>query len=384
MASRFAAWKAADDRMFYWFCYVGYPSMLTIGVWLCYLFTRPPTPMLTDADKGWWVGLIAYPVSLLTGLVVFGLARRAAAIMLATSPAVRKSLRITHRFCASALGAALVLYLTGAVVATRGGFVRAGPGGWSPLGALFEPSALFAWHPISMLAGTALFFPSSLDAVVMRFSSRDRRERVLLILVHAALQGCAAAVLSLGFTAIYLNKPAGGHFLTLHSLVGLAALVACALNFTGGFLNSLGVGKKSKAAKRKNSATSCDVQSNDSSLQQWVVLFQRRLEFALVWRDAEHRNLGSAAFLLLLGATATGLYNKVILLPEGWGGGWDHDSRLKVATPSAEWLSPGGTWSYSVLGHAGVCLMLASLFCVGVLGLWPPSQEEREDTSKGA
>ena len=214
-----------------------------------------------------------------------------------------------------------------------------------------------------MLAGTALFFPSSLDAVVMRFSSRDRRERVLLIPSTPRSRMCRR-VLSLGFTAIYLNKPAG--YFPPHSLVGLAALVACALNFTGGFLNSLGVGKKSKAAKKKNSATSGDVQSNDSSLQQWVVLFQRRLEFALVWRDAEHRNLGSAAFLLLLGATATGLYNKVILLPEGWGGAWDHDSRLIIAAPSASWLSPGGTWSYSVLGHAGVCLMLASLFCVGV------------------
>jgi hypothetical protein len=51
----------------------------------------------------------------------------------------------------------------------------------------------------------------------------------------------------------------------------------------------------------------------------------------------------------------------VLLFPNGFDG--------PMASPSAAWLQPGGTWAYAYLGHAGVYGSLAALFWVAFFAL---------------
>jgi hypothetical protein len=96
----------------------------------------------------------------------------------------------------------------------------------------------------------------------------------------------------------------------------------------------------------------------------------------LQWTDAGHRQLGYASFVALVFAAASGLYNKVMLFPGGFGGG--------MAKPSAAWLAPGGTWSYAYLGHAGVYASLAALFWVAYLALEQPATLDADEPGEAA
>jgi len=134
------------------------------------------------------------------------------------------------------------------------------------------------WHPISMMAATACVYPAAFDAVTMRFQSKTSLERSRLLAIHACLQAIAAVVLCAGFAAIYLNKPPGKHFLTLHSWVGALAISTCILNAL------YGVAKSARFIQLPR----------------------------LQWTDATHRSLGYASFVSLITASKLGFYNKVL------------------------------------------------------------------------
>jgi hypothetical protein len=287
-----------------------------------------------------WIPVVSYSVGALTALLMGALVMRWTLNKLPFSSQLRKSFRTTHRFTAAAIGAMVVLGVVYAIIATSGGFVREGKGGWNPLIGLIQPGMLFAWHPLSMLAGTVIFFPAAFDAIAMRFDSKNQQERTNLIVIHGILQLSAFVVLLLGFIAIYQNKPPNKHFLTLHSFLGLLALGLCALNIVGAVYKSF-----ETSIARKGLWSLPQIQ----------------------WRDKIHRKLGATAFICLLCASASGLYNKIVLLPDGWGG--------DISGPTFAWLVPGGTWSYNILGKVGVFAVLVSLFWIGVLGLWPEEIE---------
>ena len=137
---------------------------------------------------------------------------------------------------------------------------------------------MFAWHPISMLAATVCVYPAAFDSITMRFQSKTSLEKSRLLAVHASLQMLAAVVLCAGFAAIYLNKPPGKHFLTLHSWIGAFAISTCVLNSLYGVAKSV-----------------------------------RFLQLPrLQWTDANHRSLGYISFVSLIAASKLGFYNKVL------------------------------------------------------------------------
>ena len=64
-----------------------------------------------------------------------------------------------------------------------------------------------------------------------------------------------------------------------------------------------------------------------------------------------------------------------MLLPEGWDGPW--------ASASMEWLKPGGTWAYSVIGTGGAYITLTLLFWV-VFFMLSPNPKSRHGSKKKA
>ena len=123
-----------------------------------------------------WIPVVSYSVGALTALLMGALVMRWTLNKLPFSSQLRKSFRTTHRFTAAAIGAMVVLGVVYAIIATSGGFVREGKGGWNPLIGLIQPGMLFAWHPLSMLAGTVIFFPAAFDAIAMRFDSKNQQD----------------------------------------------------------------------------------------------------------------------------------------------------------------------------------------------------------------
>jgi len=55
-----------------------------------------------------------------------------------------------------------------------------------------------------------------------------------------------------------------------------------------------------------------------------------------------------------------------------------------MASPSAAWLQPGGTWAYAYLGHAGVYGSLAALFWVAFFALDSNAEAQPEAQPEGA
>ncbi|CAI5490057.1 unnamed protein product [Closterium sp. Naga37s-1] len=109
---------------------------------------------------------------------------------------------------------------------------------------VFCDGSLFGYHP----AALALGFVFLMGEGVIAAAVGKGRQRPLWINIHALLQGLAGAAIAAGTTAIYLNKTRLGkpHFTTLHSRLGLAALVLSAGIAVGGavvrYLPAAGVG----------------------------------------------------------------------------------------------------------------------------------------------
>ncbi|CAI5463434.1 unnamed protein product [Closterium sp. Yama58-4] len=97
---------------------------------------------------------------------------------------------------------------------------------------VFCDGSLFGYHP----AALALGFVFLMGEGVIAAAVGKGRQRPLWINIHALLQGLAGAAIAAGTTAIYLNKNRLGkpHFTTLHSQLGLAALVLSAGIAAGG------------------------------------------------------------------------------------------------------------------------------------------------------
>ena len=131
-----------------------------------------------------------------------------------------------------------------------------------------------------MVVSTARVYPAAFGTVAMRFQAKGAAERQRLIVVHACFQLAASVVICLGFAAIYLNKPPGGHFLTLHSWFGAFAMATCLLNALYGVTKS-------------------------ARFLQWP---------HLQWKDKGHRFLGSVSFVALIVSCKLGLYNKVTII----------------------------------------------------------------------
>lgn len=85
---------------------------------------------------------------------------------------------------------------------------------------------LFTWHPILMVAAFTLLGPSAAIFVQARKAMTNNATRFGLIMAHASLQWTAAACAAGGFYAVFEHKDSKGygHFTSLHSWVGLAAM----------------------------------------------------------------------------------------------------------------------------------------------------------------
>jgi len=267
-------------------------------------------------------------VLLLVGIVASTVWLRIIVHYLAFSPELRKSCQLTPKIGATCAGIVAFVGMLLGVVLKEDGNILAAP-------------AMFSWHPLAMIAATAVLNPAAVDFVTMRFASKNPAERKNLVVMHAALQFGAVICVVLGFASIYYNKPPGKHFLSLHSLVGLAAMGSMAANLLYAQAKSLRFLRLPK----------------------------------LSWTDGVHRALGSISFFLCILASALGLYNKVMLLPEGWDGPW--------ASASMEWLKPGGTWAYSVIGTGGAYITLTLLFWV-VFFMLSPNPKSRHGSKKKA
>eukprot|EP00616_Rhizochromulina_sp_CCMP1243_P003810 CAMPEP_0118963726 /NCGR_PEP_ID=MMETSP1173-20130426/1536_1 /TAXON_ID=1034831 /ORGANISM="Rhizochromulina marina cf, Strain CCMP1243" /LENGTH=269 /DNA_ID=CAMNT_0006912085 /DNA_START=38 /DNA_END=847 /DNA_ORIENTATION=- len=218
-------------------------------------------------------------------------------------------------------------------------------GVFASIGLAQDPSILtmdklaFVWHPMCMAAATTSLIPPAFDLVAIRHQPKARKIGEVLVMAHAALQWFSVFASAAGFVTIYSLKPEGKHFLSLHSWVGALALGLMLLNTLGGAAKSAMIG-------------------------------------GLRWRDAIHRAAGSLAFSVMCGATATGMYNKVLVLPDGWGGA--------LAQPNATWLEPGKTWLFTQLEPRMVYALLGLLALIKLLVLYPrPSPGISTSHAKG-
>ena len=219
--------------------------------------------LVLPVDKDAFVRLMSATVLSTVGLVVSSLWFRAIVSNLAMSQSLRHSFRLTRKSLAAAIGCGMFVFILLA--------------GMKKSEDIRSKGALFLWHPLSMVAATAAIFPAAFDAVTLRFGAKAATERKRLVLCHAVLQTLGLATLLMGYAAIYMNKPADKHLLTLHSWVGMAAIVASVLSWLIGVTNSM-------------------------RFMAWP---------QLLWVGGVHRAVGTAAFALLALASASGLYNKV-------------------------------------------------------------------------
>ncbi|CAI5537482.1 unnamed protein product [Closterium sp. Naga37s-1] len=118
---------------------------------------------------------------------------------------------------------------------------------------VFCDGSLFGYHPSALALGFVFLMGEGVIAAAVG----KGRQRPLWINIHALLQGLAGAAIAAGITAIYLNKTRLGkpHFTTLHSRLGLAALVLSAGIAAGGavvkYLPAAGVGAGVVEATRR-------------------------------------------------------------------------------------------------------------------------------------
>eukprot|EP00471_Norrisiella_sphaerica_P001123 CAMPEP_0184484748 /NCGR_PEP_ID=MMETSP0113_2-20130426/6429_1 /TAXON_ID=91329 /ORGANISM="Norrisiella sphaerica, Strain BC52" /LENGTH=109 /DNA_ID=CAMNT_0026865869 /DNA_START=54 /DNA_END=383 /DNA_ORIENTATION=+ len=83
----------------------------------------------------------------------------------------------------------------------------------------------------------------------------------------------------------------------------------------------------------------------------------------LSWVDKVHRYGGRLAYVAMIVATILGLYNRVVVLPKGWGGPFQLPEDFMV---------PGNTWSFKALGgKVVVYAFIASICIVALLGMFP-------------
>lgn len=193
---------------------------------------------------------------------------------------------------------------------------------------LLKGNTLFVWHVIGMSVAVFAFQPAALHSMLARRSFSDSEVRKTKVRDHKFLQLASASAIAGGFSAIYLNKPAGfpgKHFMSAHSLVGVVAM-------------TLMSGNMIHAAYRQG----------------------QPLRPQLLWASRAHRVLGTLAFVSAFIATLLGLYNRTPVvdwtvspirfsLPDTWSkmDGWSMSTH-----------GTGLTWAFIVIALFLLAMML--------------------------
>mmetsp|Transcript_93974 Transcript_93974/g.292614 ORF Transcript_93974/g.292614 Transcript_93974/m.292614 type:complete len:298 (-) Transcript_93974:108-1001(-) len=195
---------------------------------------------------------------------------------------------------------------------------------------LSKGNNLFVWHVIGMGGAVFGLQPAAVHSVLAKHSFSDSASRVSRVQDHKLLQIALAPAVAAGFLAIYLNKPAGfpgKHFMSVHSLVGLAAMALMLWNLA-------------HAAYRQGSP------------------FAPKLN----WVSRLHRVTGACAFVLSTCAAILGLFNRTAVVD------WEQRP-VRFSLPDT-WYQMGG-WSKTTHGPELTWAFIASALLVLVLLLLP-------------
>eukprot|EP00472_Partenskyella_glossopodia_P012842 CAMPEP_0197517024 /NCGR_PEP_ID=MMETSP1318-20131121/1991_1 /TAXON_ID=552666 /ORGANISM="Partenskyella glossopodia, Strain RCC365" /LENGTH=304 /DNA_ID=CAMNT_0043066251 /DNA_START=50 /DNA_END=964 /DNA_ORIENTATION=+ len=195
--------------------------------------------------------------------------------------------------------------------------------------ALSKGNKLFVWHPILMTFGAVYIATAGIETVVRRKAKRSSGDRKWMTLLHWLLFDVAAASMILGLYAIYVNKqkPLYKHFASAHAWVGMVSLGFFLLNLCTGSMNTI----STKGLK-------------------------------LTWVDWTHRIIGKVSYIGLIATVLSGHYNKVKILPEGWGG--------KLVLPD-NYLTFGGSWTTKVFGETATWAFMGLVAAAFVCGVFP-------------
>mmetsp|Transcript_50448 Transcript_50448/g.117754 ORF Transcript_50448/g.117754 Transcript_50448/m.117754 type:complete len:282 (+) Transcript_50448:139-984(+) len=195
---------------------------------------------------------------------------------------------------------------------------------------LLQQQNLFVWHVIGMSIAVFALQPAALHSVLAQKSFATKKDRECRVWAHKILQTSACGCMGAALAAIYLNKPAGfpgKHFMSIHSLVGLAAI-------------GLMVANMLQAAFMQGSP------------------FKPKLQ----WKSWLHRFLGTSAFVLSFAAAVLGFYNRTAVVD--WAA-----SPIKFSLPET-WSTMAG-WSFDLHGMKWTWVFIGSAVCILLLLLDP-------------
>ncbi|GAB5371995.1 hypothetical protein AAMO2058_001627700 [Amorphochlora amoebiformis] len=207
-----------------------------------------------------------------------------------------------------------------------------------------QKHTLFCWHPILMSAATLYLAAGAIDTINRRRSMMDVKGKVRMAQLHWLMMDSALLCMGFGMYAIYKtkNKPLKQHFTSAHSWAGLLALLLFGLSLMAGGSNTFG-----------------------------PLLANKKIKF--LWKDAGHRIGGAMAFTMLTLTIMGGLYNKIVLLPEGWGG--------PLTIPESMFVG-GNTWSFTSLkSDQNVYLTMIMAGVVFVLTVFPVNVKRSAKTN---
>mmetsp|Transcript_43326 Transcript_43326/g.135476 ORF Transcript_43326/g.135476 Transcript_43326/m.135476 type:complete len:291 (-) Transcript_43326:114-986(-) len=191
---------------------------------------------------------------------------------------------------------------------------------------LLKGNNLFVWHVIGMAGAVFGLQPAAIHSVLAKQSFGDAATRASRVKDHKLLQGAVMGLVTGGFFAIYLNKPAGfpgKHFMSVHSLVGLAAIYLMLWNMVHGIYR-----QGSPLAPKLN------------------------------WASRLHRTAGSCALTLSVVAAVLGLFNRTPVVD------WEQRP-IRFSLP-ATWSQMGG-WAVSTHGAGLTWAFIGAALLVLVL-----------------
>lgn len=141
---------------------------------------------------------------------------------------------------------------------------------------------LFVWHVLGMALAIFALQPCALHMILCRKSETDAAKRTKRVKAHKNLQIAAFVAATVGFLAVFLNKPAGfpgKHFTSVHGLVGLCGLLLMVINHL-----------------------------------QAAIMQGNPIKPKMMWVSSVHRSLGSLTFVVCIIAASLGLYNRTVVV----------------------------------------------------------------------